>query len=131
MRSGVLITGASGFTGYDFISAALDAGMEVHAGVRANSKISQLQHFNLRYVIPDYIINVSDGYNYDRYALRNISKRFPGVHMFRIHITLGRLKEPPDLTPFITSKEAWRNIELVHQTQMVLITNGKHEETPN
>jgi nucleoside-diphosphate-sugar epimerase len=54
MRPRVLITGASGFVGYHLISAAIDAGMEVHAAVRATSKISQLQHFNLRYVIPDY-----------------------------------------------------------------------------
>jgi len=80
MRPGVLITGASGFTGYDFVPASLDAGVEVHAGVRANSKISQLQHFNLRYVIPDYIIMCLT--------------------------VLSRLKETPDLTPFITSKEA-------------------------
>lgn len=54
MRPRVLITGASGFIGYHLISAAIDAGMEVHAAIRTTSKISQLQHFNLRYVIPDY-----------------------------------------------------------------------------
>jgi NAD dependent epimerase/dehydratase family enzyme len=129
MRPGVLITGASGFTGYDFVPATLDAGMEVHAGVRANSKISQLQHFNLRYVIPDYIIMCLTGIVMIVMLWETSLSGFLAYICF--HITLSRLKETPDLTPFITSKEAWRNIELVHQTQMVLITNGKHEETPN
>lgn len=54
MMPKVLITGASGFVGYHLISAAVNAGMEVHAAIRSSSKVSQLQHFNLRYVIPDY-----------------------------------------------------------------------------
>jgi UDP-glucose 4-epimerase len=54
MKPKILITGASGFVGYHLISAAVNAGMEVHAAIRPSSKISQLQHFNLRYVIPDY-----------------------------------------------------------------------------
>ncbi|SFE01947.1 Nucleoside-diphosphate-sugar epimerase [Chitinophaga sp. CF118] len=54
MKPRILITGASGFIGYHLISAALNAGMEVHAAIRSSSKISQLQHFNLKYVIPDY-----------------------------------------------------------------------------
>jgi nucleoside-diphosphate-sugar epimerase len=54
MKPRILITGASGFVGYHLISAAYDAGMEIHAAIRSSSNISHLQHFNLRYVIPDY-----------------------------------------------------------------------------
>jgi dTDP-D-glucose 4,6-dehydratase len=93
MTRKVLITGASGFIGYHLISAATGTGMNMHAS-EAGTKISQLQHFNLRNVIPDYT-------DQDSYAPGNISRRFPGVHMFRIHV--------PAIVTFIKPKLA-RNI---------------------
>jgi UDP-glucose 4-epimerase len=54
MKPRILITGASGFVGYHLIEAALDAGMEVHAAVRASSNTKHLQHLDVQYVSPDF-----------------------------------------------------------------------------
>jgi UDP-glucose 4-epimerase len=54
MRKKVLITGASGFVGYHLVTAAVNAGMNVHAAVRPSSKVEQLQQFKLQYVTPEY-----------------------------------------------------------------------------
>ncbi|SFN25006.1 Nucleoside-diphosphate-sugar epimerase [Chitinophaga sp. YR627] len=54
MKPRVLITGASGFVGYHLVEAALDAGMEVYAAVRASSNVSHLNHLQVNYVYPDF-----------------------------------------------------------------------------
>lgn len=54
MKQKVLITGASGFVGFHLIEAALKAGMEVHAAVRASSRIDHLQGYEVQYVSPDF-----------------------------------------------------------------------------
>jgi nucleoside-diphosphate-sugar epimerase len=46
MKEKVFITGASGFIGYHLVAAALKAGMEVHAAVRAGSDLSFLKKLN-------------------------------------------------------------------------------------
>ncbi|GAB3834279.1 hypothetical protein GCM10028895_54360 [Pontibacter rugosus] len=43
MKERVLITGASGFVGYHLIEAALQAGMDVYAAVRASSEVAHLE----------------------------------------------------------------------------------------
>lgn len=50
----VLITGASGFVGFHLIEAALQAGLEVVAAVRATSNVSHLQYLRVRYVYPRF-----------------------------------------------------------------------------
>lgn len=55
MKPRILITGASGFVGYHLVEAALEAGMEVHAAVRASSNIKHLQHLDVQYVSPDFL----------------------------------------------------------------------------
>lgn len=54
MKPRILITGASGFVGYHLVEAALDAGMEVYAAVRASSSVSHLKHLPVNYVYPDF-----------------------------------------------------------------------------
>ncbi|ARS35213.1 NAD-dependent epimerase/dehydratase family protein [Pontibacter actiniarum] len=54
MKERVLITGASGFVGYHLIEAALQAGMEVYAAVRASSEVSHLQVFDINYTSLDF-----------------------------------------------------------------------------
>ncbi len=54
MRRKVLITGASGFVGFHLIEAALQAGLEVHAAVRASSRVDHLQGYEVQYVSPDF-----------------------------------------------------------------------------
>ena len=54
MTPRILITGASGFVGYHLVEAALDAGMEVYAAVRASSSVSHLKHLPVNFVCPDF-----------------------------------------------------------------------------
>jgi UDP-glucose 4-epimerase len=54
MKQRVLITGASGFVGYHLITAALAAGLEVHAAIRLSSNVDHLEPLNLKYVVPDF-----------------------------------------------------------------------------
>jgi nucleoside-diphosphate-sugar epimerase len=54
VKQKVLITGASGFVGFHLIEAALKAGLEVHAAVRASSRIDHLQEYEVQYVSPDF-----------------------------------------------------------------------------
>lgn len=54
MKPRILITGASGFVGYHLVEAALDAGMEVYAAVRASSSVSHLKHLPVNFVYPDF-----------------------------------------------------------------------------
>ncbi|QHS63169.1 NAD-dependent epimerase/dehydratase family protein [Chitinophaga agri] len=54
MKPRVLITGASGFVGFHLVEAALNAGMEVYAAVRASSNVSHLNHLQVNYVYPDF-----------------------------------------------------------------------------
>jgi len=54
MSERILITGASGFIGYHLIKAAQKAGLEVHAAVRATSKLSHLDSLAPKYIYPDF-----------------------------------------------------------------------------
>jgi len=54
MSERILITGASGFIGFHLIKAAQRAGLEVHAAVRATSKLSQLDSLAPKYIYPDF-----------------------------------------------------------------------------
>ncbi|QCR21592.1 NAD(P)-dependent oxidoreductase [Pontibacter sp. SGAir0037] len=54
MKERVLITGASGFVGYHLIEAALQAGLEVYAAVRASSEVAHLQPFPIQYTSLDF-----------------------------------------------------------------------------
>ncbi|MBW8683628.1 NAD-dependent epimerase/dehydratase family protein [Chitinophaga rhizophila] len=54
MTPRVLITGASGFVGYHLVEAALQAGMEVYAAVRASSNVAHLSDLQVNYVYPDF-----------------------------------------------------------------------------
>ncbi|HEY8920943.1 MAG TPA: NAD(P)-dependent oxidoreductase [Chitinophaga sp.] len=54
MTQKVLITGASGFVGFHVIEAALKAGLEVHAAVRASSQVKHLEGLAVQYVSPDF-----------------------------------------------------------------------------
>jgi nucleoside-diphosphate-sugar epimerase len=54
MKPRILITGASGFVGYHLVEAALNAGMEVYAAVRASSNVSHLKHLPVNFVYPDF-----------------------------------------------------------------------------
>jgi nucleoside-diphosphate-sugar epimerase len=54
MKPRILITGASGFVGYHLVEAALDAGMEVYAAIRASSNVSHLKHLPVNFVYPDF-----------------------------------------------------------------------------
>jgi len=54
MSERILITGASGFIGYHLIKAAQRDGLEVHAAVRATSKLSQLDSLAPKYIYPDF-----------------------------------------------------------------------------
>ena len=70
MTKKVLITGASGFVGFHLIEAALQAGLKVHAAVRASSRIDHLQGYPVQYVSPDFssidsIREVLDHQQYD------------------------------------------------------------------
>lgn len=122
MRLKVLITGASGFTGYNLISAAVDAGTKVHAA----AKTAALQHFNLRYVIPGYTDQGSLCKLPEQY---HIPKEIPRVHMLRIHVPAPLIRlSTITLTPHITSKEAWKRTP---NTNGFNNKDGKHEETPN
>lgn len=50
----ILITGASGFVGFHLIEAALNAGLEVFAAVRASSVTEQLKHLNINFTTIDF-----------------------------------------------------------------------------
>lgn len=50
----ILITGASGFVGHHLACAAKEAGLEVHAAVRASSDISHLERMVSKFVYPDF-----------------------------------------------------------------------------
>ncbi|MFT4033355.1 MAG: NAD(P)-dependent oxidoreductase [Siphonobacter sp.] len=54
MSEKVLITGASGFIGYHLVPAAQQAGLEVHAAVRASSNVSQFGNNAPVLVYPDW-----------------------------------------------------------------------------
>lgn len=54
MNGKVLITGASGFVGYHLIEAAIHAGLEVYAAVRASSITDQLRHLNIHFTTIDF-----------------------------------------------------------------------------
>ena len=61
MKQKVLITGASGFVGFHLIEAALKAGLEVHAAVRASSRVEHLKGYEVQYVSPDFSNTASIG----------------------------------------------------------------------
>lgn len=76
MSERILITGASGFIGYHLIKAAQKAGLEVHAAVRATSKLSQLDSLAPKYIYLDFrskdslLKNLEDGqYEYIVHAV--------------------------------------------------------------
>lgn len=54
MKQKLLITGASGFVGYHLVTAAIDAGFEVYAGVRKSSNIQHLLSLPVRFAYPDF-----------------------------------------------------------------------------
>jgi len=54
MKERVLITGASGFVGYHLIEAALAKDLEVHAAVRASSRVDHLRHLPVQFVTTDF-----------------------------------------------------------------------------
>lgn len=54
MSGKVLITGASGFVGFHLIEAALEAGLEVTAAVRASSITEQLKHLKINFTAIDF-----------------------------------------------------------------------------
>jgi nucleoside-diphosphate-sugar epimerase len=54
MKESVLITGASGFVGYHLIEEALAKGLEVHAAVRASSRVEHLRNLPVQFVTTDF-----------------------------------------------------------------------------
>ncbi|MBD1427280.1 NAD-dependent epimerase/dehydratase family protein [Sphingobacterium arenae] len=50
----ILVTGASGFVGFHLVSAAHEAGYEVHAAVRKTSQVSDIESFVDKFVYPDF-----------------------------------------------------------------------------
>lgn len=54
MREKVLITGASGFVGFHLVQAALERGLDVHAGVRKHSAAPHLNKLPVQFVELDY-----------------------------------------------------------------------------
>ncbi len=54
MEGRVLITGASGFIGYHLVKACAEAGLEVYAAIRPTSKISHLDEFGVKYIMPRF-----------------------------------------------------------------------------
>lgn len=59
MTKKILITGASGFVGFHLVSAAFEAGYEVHAAVRESSQIKDITPFVKKFVYPDYNQTIS------------------------------------------------------------------------
>lgn len=54
MTKKILITGASGFVGFHLVSAASEAGYEVHAAVRKSSRITDIKPFVDKFIYPDF-----------------------------------------------------------------------------
>ncbi|PRD52778.1 NAD-dependent epimerase/dehydratase family protein [Sphingobacterium gobiense] len=54
MKRKILITGASGFVGFHLVSAAFEAGYEVHAAVRRSSQIADIEPFVEKFLYPDF-----------------------------------------------------------------------------
>lgn len=54
MKVKILVTGASGFVGFHLVSAAFEAGYEVHAAVRRSSQVSDICPFVEKFVYPDF-----------------------------------------------------------------------------
>lgn len=50
----ILVTGASGFVGFHLVSAASEAGYQVHAAVRRSSQITDIMPFVEKFVYPDF-----------------------------------------------------------------------------
>ncbi|RZF58051.1 NAD-dependent epimerase/dehydratase family protein [Sphingobacterium corticibacterium] len=50
----ILVTGASGFVGFHLVSAAYEAGYEIHAAVRRSSQITDINPFVGKFVYPDF-----------------------------------------------------------------------------
>ncbi|MBD1423417.1 NAD-dependent epimerase/dehydratase family protein [Sphingobacterium chuzhouense] len=54
MKRKILITGASGFVGFHLVSAAFEAGYEVHAAIRRSSQVADIEPFIEKFVYPDF-----------------------------------------------------------------------------
>lgn len=54
MKTKILVTGASGFVGFHLVSAACEAGYEVHAAVRQSSQVADITPYVQKFVYPDF-----------------------------------------------------------------------------
>lgn len=69
MKKKILVTGASGFVGFHLVSAACEAGYEVHAAVRQSSQIADIAPFVEKFVYPDFneIRSLADMFASEKY----------------------------------------------------------------
>ena len=120
MKRKIFITGASGFVGYHLVSAAFEAGYEVHAAVRKTSQIADITAFVEKFVYTelthlDALINLfsSEEYDYVIHAAA-MTKSKSDIEMMGINVGITECllkaafqsSKPPSRFVFVSSLAA-------------------------